>query len=170
MSGELSKIQFDFRPGMETLMHVMRLVGRLHTIREDVDYKKGVKQLVFFDFSSAFDTIDHKILIRKCEEHMHSTPQTINMLKWYLNQIHIRVGNYRINQNKGSPQGGIVSPFLWLVYVNDLLAELESMVKVENVFAYADDLLVICDNAWTTEQVITTITRWSEKNEGEAER
>lgn len=154
VSSKLSPTQFEFQPGRETLMQVIRLIDRLDTIRTDKHYKSGVKQLVFFDFSSAFDTIVHKELVKKCEEQMSCTLDLIGLLKWYVNQIHVRFGVSMINQNRESPQGGIVSPLLWLIYVNDFLEDLTSLVGQRNIFAYADDILIVCEDQGVTEEEI----------------
>ena len=69
-----------------------------------------------------------------------------------------------INQNRGSPQGGIASPFLWLLYINDLLLKLENLVGLKNCFAFADDLLISCNSPQVTIRAIRIIKEWSQSN------
>lgn len=38
-----------------------------------------------------------------------------------------------------------VSPRMWLIYINDLMLQLEEFAGINNVFAYADDLMIICE-------------------------
>ena len=102
------------------------------------------------------------ILLNKLES--HCTPDTINFLKWYFNQIGLRLDDEVIHQNKGSPQGGISSPMLWLVYINDLVDELTKIVGIKNVFVFADDLMILAGSYNVAFSIIRRVRRWSEKN------
>jgi len=124
-------------------MHIMRLIDRLKAIR-DSKPKRFKHCLVFINFSTAFDSIDHQMLLDKMETLSKGTKETLNLLKWYLNSIHLNLEDNVINQNRGSPQRGVASPFLWLLYINDLLFELEKLAGLENTFAFADGLLICC--------------------------
>ena len=53
----------------------------------------------------------------------------------------MKIGENILRYSKGSPQGGIISPILWLVYINSLLIGLEQKFGVDNTFAYVDDLM-----------------------------
>ncbi len=110
--------------------------------------------LTFIDFSSAFDSIVHQILINKLEKMQGVTQETLNQLKWYLNFIKLKTGNHTIHQNVGSPQGGIVSPYLWLIYIDDLLQELTHLLGKKNVFA---------SNMRLASKMIRTVKEWSRK-------
>jgi len=162
LGSSISKAQFGFRPTKGTLMHVIRLTDRLRTIRENKP-RRFRHCLVFIDFSTAFDSIDHDLLVKKMESFPQCSKQTINLLKWYLSLIHLKLDDSIINQNVGSPQGGVASPFMWLVYINDLLEELEKLVGLRNTFAFADDLLICCSSIIIAEKVINIIKNWSKR-------
>ena len=121
-------------------MHIQRLyeiLGRGSRLRS-----KDIKPfLFFFDFKSAFDSVDYNILFHKLSKVVNQ--DLVNFTKWYINQVTIRVGKNTIAQNKGVPQGGIASPIFWLVYIDDLLQLLADKYGLKNTYAYADDLLVI---------------------------
>ena len=41
-------------------------------------------------------------------------------LNWYLNKVHLKIGNHKIPQNKGVTHGGILCPFPWLISIDEL--------------------------------------------------
>ena len=120
--------------------------------------------LIFIDFSSAFDGIDHQLLIDKIIHKGKCSKETLNLLKWYLNHINIRINEDMIMLNKGSPQGCRSSPILWILYIDDLLDELENMADLRNVFAFADDLMIYCRSLPLAYKVVRAILKWSQDN------
>jgi len=80
LGNTISQAQFGFRPKKETLMHVLGLIDRLKSHR-DSKPKRFKHNLVFVDFSAAFDAIEHQLLIKKIESSPHSTQETISLLK-----------------------------------------------------------------------------------------
>ncbi len=141
LGSKLSRAQFGFREGRGTQMHVYRLIDRIISFKA-LKPKKLQNCLIFIDFSTAFDSIDHDILLEKIDKLGSCSDETKNLLKWYLSSIKLRIDDDVINQNRGSPQGGVASPFLWLLYMNDLLGELEDFMDLKYLFAFPDDLLV----------------------------
>ena len=163
LNSHLAKSQFGFRHKRETLMHIVRLMDRLKTRNQNQPERlKGC--LVFIDFTTAFDTIDHQLLIDKIEKLGTCSKETLNLLKWYFNVLQLRIDDSTFPQNRGSPQGGIASPFLWLIYINDLLIALEQLVGLRCTYAFADDLLIYCCSLTVAEIVIRRIQKWSAKN------
>ena len=85
--------------------------------------------LVSLDFSAAFDTVDHQILLHRLQ-----TGETFDWFKSYLTgQRHcVTVYGTRSNQKPlkcGVPQGSVLSPVLFLVYVWRLsVTLLENMI------------------------------------------
>ena len=78
--------------------------------------------------------------------------QKLNFAKPLLNLIHFMLTNRKVlstlgssttgrKVNRGTPQGGASSSFLWVTVVNDLLRLMES--NGYNIIAYADDVAII---------------------------
>ena len=98
--------------------------------------------LVFLDLRKAFDTVDHGILLRKlCN--MNVSPDSVNWFRAYLcgRQQSPKV-NGKIsksgNINCGIPQGSILGPLLFIIYMNDICG----VLNFSNISLYADDTVI----------------------------
>ena len=130
----LSDSQFGFRQGR----NITQAAIKLTTLITDAYHKKTYAACFFLDLRKAFDTIDHGILLQKLYHSGFRGP--INQyLASYLSgrKQHIQVGNFKSDSlpiTKGVPQGSILGPLLFCLFINDIV----DAVDVE-VVLFADD-------------------------------
>ena len=96
--------------------------------------------VVYTDFSAAFQSVNHKLLLHKLQNSFHIEGHA---LQWFVSYLSGRTQRVVLNGKtsawtsvtSGTPEGGILSPLLFCLYINDL----PSVIKSHSLM-YADDL------------------------------
>ena len=160
----LFKYQSGFRPGHST---TFQLIDIFHHICQSFD-EKQYSCMVFCDISKAFDKVWHRGLLFKLRQNGIKG----NLLAWISNYLSSRKQSVQINSatsslisvNAGVPQGSVLGPLLFLVYVNDIGENLLSLVRL---FADDSSLFFSGTNLRDIEGIInhdlTLISSWAKK-------
>ncbi|KAJ0170988.1 hypothetical protein K1T71_013760 [Dendrolimus kikuchii] len=146
----LHDAQFGFRPDLSTDLAILSLK---HTVKYYVDRETPV-YACFLDLSKAFDLVSYDLLWQKLKD-KDLPVELIELIRsWYLGQENeVRWGSelsdpYRLEC--GVRQGGLSSPLLFSIYVDDLIEKLSSLqvgcsidgACINNI-SYADDMVLL---------------------------
>ena len=170
----LSKSQHGFLKGKSTSDAIIDFIFHAYNAFDKRKYSTGI----FYDMSKAFDLVDHQILLRKLETYGIRG----RALKWIKSYLSERVQLVEISHNDGKevksfkstsqritygvPQGSILGPLLFLLFINDL----KSFITSGHVINFADDvnILIQANTLEELEQLLTLAIKemkeWCQKN------
>ena len=144
----LYKHQYGFRPKHSTIHPIIHLLNNCAQANNNNPRKFTLS--IFCDLSKAFDVINHNILIRKLEHYgIRGKAKT-----WIANYLanrsqYVQFENCKSESQKiecGVPQGSILGPLLYLLYVNDI-----TNCTKANILSVADDTSLFVNNSNITE-------------------
>ena len=134
----LYKFQSGFRKNYSTNTCLGHLTDKITT-----GFEKGLfTRMVLIDLQKVFDTIDHQTLLKKMK-YLGFSKNTITWFKSYLCERKFKI-SINISYSSpasllcGIPQGSILGPLLFLLYINDF-----PQAVVSDSLLYADDTCIV---------------------------
>ena len=148
-----SENSYGFRPKRRAQQAVIKLLEYLND---------GYEYIVDIDLEKFFDNVPQDKLMTLVGKLIHD-PDTESLISKYLRAGVMVRGQYEKTE-KGTPQGGNLSPLLSNIMLNELDKELEAR-KLRFV-RYADDCVITVGSSAAANRVMHTITDWVERKLG----
>ena len=148
-----SENSYGFRPKRRAQQAVIKLLEYLND---------GYEYIVDIDLEKFFDNVPQDKLMTLVGKLIHD-PDTESLISKYLRAGVMVRGQYEKTE-KGTPQGGNLSPLLSNIMLNELDKELEAR-KLRSV-RYADDCVITVGSSAAANRVMHTITDWIERKLG----
>ena len=160
-----SEYQHGFVPRGNCMTNLLACLEKWTYILESNDSV----DVIYTDFAKAFDSVPHQRLIRKLKG-MEIVGETLTWIESFLSNRFQRV---RVEDEystwkrvkSGIPQGSVLGPILFVVFINDMPEEVKSMCQL-----FADDAKILAsvnvrdENAGVQlQQDLNSLSNWSEK-------
>ena len=134
--------QFGFRKNYSTTQAVMEVLDNIYQHWDNHEVTMGI----YLDLQKAFDTVNHSILLQKLD--IYGIRGTV--LKWFRSYLNNRkqctvLSDFESELEPvscGVPQGSVLGPLLFLIYVNDI----QYAISGANVKLFADDTNLFLHN------------------------
>ena len=148
-----SEYSYGFRPNRRAQQAIVKLLEY---------FNDGYTYVVDIDLEKFFDNVPQDKLMTLVGK-LIQDPDTESLIRKYLNAGVMVRGRYE-ETNKGTPQGGNLSPLLSNIMLNELDKELEA--RGLHFVRYADDCVIAVGSSAAANRVMHTITKWIEKKLG----
>ena len=118
-------------------------------------------KVIYTDIQKAFDSVSHFKLIKTLSQYkIHNS-----LISWFREFLHDRTQKVVIGNTfseslpiySGVPQGGVIGPLLFIIYINDIVSEVDAS---SNINLFADDTKIFSHSNTTLQQSLDKIFHW----------
>ena len=165
----ISEKQFGFRKGRSCMTSLISFYSR---VIDEVQERDGWVDCVYLDLKKAFDKVPHKRLVRKLEYAGGIKGGLLKWMKDYLVGREMRTTVRGVNSDwcsitSGVPQGSVLAPIMFMVYINDIVEGVNSYMNL-----FADDAKLLRrvkkrEDGEMLQKDLDNILEWSHKWEME---
>jgi hypothetical protein len=166
LNGTLDSVLYNRQHGFRSgLGCETQLCATFHDLAKAIE-KGAVVHGVVLDFKKAFDKVPHSLLMQKVRNIDGIDPNIANWIQNFLTNRRQRVAlrgtlSTELPVSSGVPQGSVLGPTLFLIYINDLPQSVTC-----NVSLYADDTLIYSEvnsirDAQLFQENINALQEWS---------
>jgi len=161
----ISTVQHGFTSGRSTSTNLLQFTN---FVVDSIESKAQV-DAIYFDFSKAFDSINHAIILQKLaaigfdQKFLRWIDSYLKGRKQYVLLNHVK--STYIHCHSGVPQGSHLGPVIFLLFVNDI----PDIFKSCNVLLFADDLKIFMPvryvmDVYILQAEINSLSRWCSAN------
>ncbi|WP_282775794.1 group II intron reverse transcriptase/maturase [Phaeodactylibacter xiamenensis] len=147
---DFSPFSYGFRPG-RSAHQALRQAKR--------NINEGFQDIIDLDLKSFFDEVNHSLLL-KLLKHKVKDPVLLKLIRSFLSSG-LLLGGLGSQRDKGTPQGGPLSPLLSNILLDELDKELAQ--RGHRFIRYADDCSIFLQSKRAAHRVLRSITRFIEE-------
>ena len=127
--------------------------------RVDAQLKEGRMHVVDVDIKGYFDAIPHNQLMDKVSAKV-ADGRVLERIKGFLESGVMEELNVH-RSDSGTPQGGVISPLLANIYLDEL--DWQMAASGYAMTRYADDMVILCTSAQEAQRALERVSQWMEK-------
>eukprot|EP00111_Clytia_hemisphaerica_P006322 TCONS_00018317-protein len=143
-----------------------QLIQTINTLAQSLNNREQTDSILL-DFSKAFDKVCHRKLLLKLEHYgIHGT-----LLKWIADFLNNRSQcvavrgtlSKRIAVTSGVPQGSVLGPLLFLVYINDMPLHVDSNIALFADDSYLFKVIKCLNDAYSLQADLDKLVEWEKQ-------